>query len=152
MYQGLVNASAPGQIVVGFPVLKGMNDLSAIIPDLTRTQSPKSRQEFPESSQENTPLSEDENWPSTEKLPCCRIIPDYHFGGYARSTPELLDFMNRFYQTTGIPSDFVYTGKLLYGAMDLLQKGFFPPGSRLLLIHSGGLQGNQSLSPGVLDF
>jgi 1-aminocyclopropane-1-carboxylate deaminase len=122
MYLGLVNAAAPGQIVVGFPVLKGMNDLSAISPA------------------------------SPEKLPYCRLIPDYHFGGYARSTPELLDFMNRFYRTTGIPSDFVYTGKLFYGAMDMLQKGLFPPGSRLLLIHSGGLQGNRSLSPGVLDF
>jgi 1-aminocyclopropane-1-carboxylate deaminase len=122
MYLGLVNASAPGQTIVGFPVLKGMNDLSAISPV------------------------------SPEKLPYCQFIPGYHFGGYARSTPELLDFMNRFYQTTGIPSDFVYTGKLFYGAMDMLQKGFFPPGSRLLLIHSGGLQGNRSLSPGVLDF
>jgi 1-aminocyclopropane-1-carboxylate deaminase/D-cysteine desulfhydrase-like pyridoxal-dependent ACC family enzyme len=119
MYRGLVNAAAPGQIVVGVPVLKGMNDLAGLSP---------------------------------EKLPYCRIISGYHFGGYARSTPELLEFMNHFYQATRIPSDFVYTGKLFYAAMDLLQKGFFPPGSRLLLIHSGGLQGNQSLPAGALDF
>lgn len=123
MYRGLVNAAAPGQIVVGLPVLKGLNDLSAISP----VQSPGCNLEG-------------------------RIIPGYHFGGYARSTPELFDFMNRFYQATGIPSDFVYTGKLFYGVMDLLQKVYFPSGSRLLLIHSGGLQGNQSLSPGILDF
>jgi 1-aminocyclopropane-1-carboxylate deaminase/D-cysteine desulfhydrase-like pyridoxal-dependent ACC family enzyme len=125
MYLGLANAMAPGQILIGLPVLKGMNDLSAI-----------SR----------------EGLHSPEKVPYCRIVPDYHFGGYARSTPELFDFMNRFYQATGIPSDFVYTGKLFYGMMDMLCKGFFPKGARLLLIHSGGLQGNNSLAPGVLDF
>jgi 1-aminocyclopropane-1-carboxylate deaminase/D-cysteine desulfhydrase-like pyridoxal-dependent ACC family enzyme len=113
MYRGLVNASAPGQIVIGVPVLKGMKELS---------------------------------------LPYCQILSDYHFGGYARATPELFDFMNRFYRTTGIPSDFVYTGKLFYAALDLTTKGFFPTGAHLLLIHSGGLQGNRSLAPGVLDF
>jgi 1-aminocyclopropane-1-carboxylate deaminase len=60
--------------------------------------------------------------------------------------------MNRFYRATGIPSDFVYTGKLFYAAFDMVNNNYFPAGSRLLLIHSGGLQGNQSLSPGVLDF
>jgi 1-aminocyclopropane-1-carboxylate deaminase len=81
-----------------------------------------------------------------------RIIPDYHFGGYARHPPELLDFMNRFYRDTGIPSDLVYTGKLFYATLDLVRKHLFPARSRLLIIHSGGLQGNQSLPPGRLDF
>jgi len=76
----------------------------------------------------------------------------YHFGGYARHTPELLAFMNHFHRSTGIPSDFVYTGKLFYAALDMVQKDHFPPNSRILVIHSGGLQGNRSLSPGVLDF
>jgi 1-aminocyclopropane-1-carboxylate deaminase/D-cysteine desulfhydrase-like pyridoxal-dependent ACC family enzyme len=80
------------------------------------------------------------------------LSPPYHFGGYARHTPELSGFMNDWYHATGIPSDIVYTGKLFYAAMDMVRKGFFPPGSRLLLIHSGGLQGNRSLAPGVLDF
>jgi 1-aminocyclopropane-1-carboxylate deaminase/D-cysteine desulfhydrase-like pyridoxal-dependent ACC family enzyme len=76
----------------------------------------------------------------------------YHFGGYARHTPELLDFMNHFYHAAGIPSDFVYTGKLFYAVLDLIRKDHFPPNSRILVIHSGGLQGNRSLTPGVLDF
>lgn len=80
------------------------------------------------------------------------IITDYHFGGYARHTGELISLMNRFYRTTGIPSDFVYTGKLFYGVLDMISKNLFPPRSRLLVIHSGGLQGNQSLSAQILDF
>jgi len=81
-----------------------------------------------------------------------RIIPDYHFGGYARQTAALLDFMNEFHQATGIPSDFVYTGKLFYAALDLIRSNLFPAGSRLLVIHSGGLQGNRSLPPDRLHF
>ena len=80
------------------------------------------------------------------------LTAGYHFGGYARKTDELLDFMNRFYQVTGIPTDFVYTGKLFFAALDLVRKELFPSGSRLLVIHSGGLQGNRSLSNGILAF
>ncbi|MHA4809900.1 1-aminocyclopropane-1-carboxylate deaminase/D-cysteine desulfhydrase [Flavitalea flava] len=90
--------------------------------------------------------------PELEKLKNCEIITDYHFGGYARKTKELLDFMNHFYETSGIPSDFVYTGKLFYAVMDMLKKDLFPEGCRLLVIHSGGLQGNRSLPPGTLKF
>jgi 1-aminocyclopropane-1-carboxylate deaminase len=60
--------------------------------------------------------------------------------------------MNAWYTLTGIPSDFVYTGKLFFAVQDLLQKNYFPPGSKLLIIHSGGLQGNQSLPKGTLIF
>lgn len=80
------------------------------------------------------------------------LTPPYHFGGYARHTPELLDFINRFYRATDIPSDFVYTGKLFYAALEMVRKNHFPPNSRILVIHSGGLQGNRSLATGVLDF
>ncbi len=80
------------------------------------------------------------------------LVSDYHFGGYAKKNQELLDFMNSFYAETGIPTDFVYTGKLFYAALDLLRKDFFPSGSKLLLIHSGGLQGNLSLPKGMLHY
>lgn len=88
----------------------------------------------------------------TEKANNFQVIHDYHFGGYAKHKPELIDFMNTFYQQTQIPSDFVYTGKLFYAITDLIQTNFFKHGSRLLLIHSGGLQGNSSLSKGTLIF
>lgn len=80
------------------------------------------------------------------------IIHDYHFGGYAKHTPALLEFMNSFYQQTGIPTDFVYTAKLCYAIASLAEKNYFPEHSRLLLIHSGGLQGNSSLPKGTLIF
>ncbi len=76
----------------------------------------------------------------------------YHFGGYGRHPRVLLDFMNAFYQETGVPSDIVYTGKLFYSLRDGIQKDRFPRTSRLLVVHSGGLQGNRSLAEGTLTF
>jgi 1-aminocyclopropane-1-carboxylate deaminase len=77
---------------------------------------------------------------------------DYHFGGYARLNTQLIAFMNEFFRLTGIPSDFVYTAKLFYAVTDLIGKDYFPPGSKILLVHSGGLQGNDSLPAGTLIF
>lgn len=70
-----------------------------------------------------------------------RLIWDYHFGGYAKVSVELITFINEFRRLTGVPLDPVYTGKLLYGLMDMIARGKFKPGSKLLAIHSGGLQG-----------
>jgi 1-aminocyclopropane-1-carboxylate deaminase len=80
------------------------------------------------------------------------ILHQFHEGGYARHTPKLLSFMNDWYERTRIPSDFVYTGKLFLAADTLIREGYFPAGSRLLLLHSGGLQGNRSLPAGTLIF
>lgn len=87
--------------------------------------------------------------PPSKKM---RIIDGYHFGGYSKKNNELIQFMNWFYIQTGIPSDFVYTGKLFYALMDLVGLDFFPPGSSIIAIHSGGLQGNESLPPQSLQF
>ncbi len=80
------------------------------------------------------------------------FIYDYHFGGYAKKTNELINFMNAFYDKYIIPLDFVYTGKMMYGIFDLINKNYFAEGSKIICIHSGGLQGNSSLHPGVLNF
>jgi len=77
---------------------------------------------------------------------------NYHFGGYAKYNPTLIDFMNDFFRLTNIPTDFVYTGKLAYAIFDLIKKDHFPPASKILMIHSGGLQGNASLQKGSLIF
>ena len=79
-------------------------------------------------------------------------LPDYHFGGFARINPMLTDFMNHVFKVSNIPTDIVYTGKLFFACADLAKKQWFPAGSRLLIVHSGGLQGNNSLAPGILDF
>lgn len=77
---------------------------------------------------------------------------DYHFNGYAKKNDALIKFMNSFYAQSGIPTDFVYTAKLFYAITDLAAKGYFPAGSKLLIIHSGGLQGNRSLPKSSLIF
>ncbi|CAM1342275.1 1-aminocyclopropane-1-carboxylate deaminase/D-cysteine desulfhydrase [Tenacibaculum aestuarii] len=66
---------------------------------------------------------------------------DYHFGGYGKYTPELIRFINEFKEQTNIPLDPIYTGKLLYGIIDMVSKDKFPVNSKILAIHTGGLQG-----------
>jgi len=121
---GLIEASDPVQKIIGIPVIKNNFSLQQEIENLIREKN------------------------------CHRftLIHDYHFGGYARHSPSLIDFMNQWYRLTGIPSDFVYTGKLFFAVNDLVRKNYFPAGSKILLIHSGGLQGNQSLPKGTLIF
>jgi 1-aminocyclopropane-1-carboxylate deaminase/D-cysteine desulfhydrase-like pyridoxal-dependent ACC family enzyme len=70
------------------------------------------------------------------------IWTQYHHGGYAKWTSELIEFIHWFWESFGIPLDPIYTGKMAFACWDLLQKKYFNPGSRVLLIHTGGLQGN----------
>lgn len=69
------------------------------------------------------------------------LITDYHFGGYAKVSEELILFINDFYQKYKVPLDPIYTGKMLFGVMDLINKNYFPENSKILVIHTGGLQG-----------
>lgn len=69
------------------------------------------------------------------------LVTDYHFGGYAKINPSLIAFINWFKTTYTIPLDPVYTGKMMYGVFDLLRKGYFAPDTKILVIHTGGLQG-----------
>ena len=70
-----------------------------------------------------------------------QIKLDYHFGGYAKIKPELLEFMHRFEAAHGIPLEPIYTGKLMFGLYELISGGYFPRGQTFLALHSGGLQG-----------
>ncbi|MBS7320013.1 MAG: 1-aminocyclopropane-1-carboxylate deaminase/D-cysteine desulfhydrase [Myroides sp.] len=72
------------------------------------------------------------------------LITDYHFGGYAKINEQLKQFMDQFYKKYLITLDPVYTSKLTFGVIDLISKGYFKPYSKILLIHTGGLQGLQS--------
>ncbi|MDY2588447.1 1-aminocyclopropane-1-carboxylate deaminase/D-cysteine desulfhydrase [Winogradskyella aquimaris] len=74
------------------------------------------------------------------------IITDYHFGGYGKIKPELITFINDFNRRYHIPLDPVYTGKMMYGIFDLIEKQFFPDGSKILAIHTGGLQGIEGMN------
>lgn len=72
-----------------------------------------------------------------------RILMDYHFGGFAKTTPTLLTFMQDFQQRHGIELEPIYTGKLLFALYDLIRQGYFPTGQRIVVIHTGGLQGKR---------
>lgn len=69
------------------------------------------------------------------------IQNDYHFGGYAKWTTSLIDFINRFKIQHGISLDPIYTGKLFYGLFDMIEKGYFPKDTTIVAVHTGGLQG-----------
>ncbi len=83
-----------------------------------------------------------DDWPKRRQI---HFVNDYHFGGYAKLNKQLVDFVNDFYTQYDLKLDLVYTAKLFFGVFDLIEKGFFSKGSRLLLIHSGGLQGNRGM-------
>lgn len=76
--------------------------------------------------------TEKENW---------KLITDYHFGGYAKVNKELIDFINTFKKEQKISLDPIYTGKMIFGVFDLVKNGFFRKNTRILAIHTGGLQG-----------
>jgi len=71
---------------------------------------------------------------------------DYHFGGYAKITLQLIEFINKFKGDTAIPLDPVYTGKMMFGILDLVEKGYFKSPCKILAIHTGGLQGIQGMN------
>lgn len=70
-----------------------------------------------------------------------KLLNDYHFGGYAKVSDELISFINQFKKEHLIPLDPIYTGKMLFGVMDLIKKGYFEQGAKILVVHTGGLQG-----------
>ncbi len=110
--------------IIAVPVLKGFHDLEKNMSDLLASQTPINFE----------------------------VFNDYHFGGYAKKNEVLLQFMNAFYVENNIPTDFVYTGKMIYGIWDKINAGYFPKESKIISIHTGGLQGNLSLPKGTLVF
>jgi 1-aminocyclopropane-1-carboxylate deaminase len=70
-----------------------------------------------------------------------QLLNGFEFGGYGKVTPELIAFMNDFYAETQILLDPIYTAKMVFGVRSLINNGFFPDNSQILLIHTGGIQG-----------
>jgi 1-aminocyclopropane-1-carboxylate deaminase len=75
-----------------------------------------------------------------------QLITEYHFGGYGKVSDELIAFINYFKQQTNIPLDPIYTGKMLFGIIDLIKNGHFAKQKRILAIHTGGLQGIEGMN------
>lgn len=78
-----------------------------------------------------------ENW---------KLILEYHFGGYGKVSQELIAFINDFYKKYNIPLDPIYTGKMVFGVIDLINKNYFPENSKILLIHTGGIEGVEGMN------
>ncbi len=88
---------------------------------------------------------EDEIRTYTEKTNF-KLLHDYHFGGYAKMTYSLTEFINQFENDQNIPLDPVYTSKMMFGVFDLTEKKFFKKNSIIIILHTGGLQGNVGYS------
>lgn len=125
MLAGIGNTASSHQHLIGISSMKGNIDLKNKIESLLSSE---------------------------KKLQNITLFHDYHFGGYAKHPKELIDFMNRMYNDHNLPTDIVYTSKALYATFDLIEKNYFLPSSKILVIHSGGLQGNYSLQPQTLRF
>ena len=74
------------------------------------------------------------------------FISDYHFGGYGKVNDDLITFINAFYKQNKIPLDPIYTAKMAFGVIDLIKSNYFPENSKILIIHTGGLQGIQGMN------
>ena len=83
------------------------------------------------------------NWTNKQNY---KFINSYSYGGYGKVSKELIQFINEFHTAQDIPLDAIYTGKMMLGIMGLIKRDYFPKGSSILAIHTGGLQGNKGMS------
>ena len=83
------------------------------------------------------------NWTNKQNY---KFIKNYFSGGYAKLNKELVEFINQFNSLHNIPLDAIYTGKMMLGIMELIKQDYFPKGSTILAIHTGGLQGNKGMT------
>ena len=127
MLAGCINAASPHQKIIGISVLKNEGSIEAEINALLLDNNYKNYQPY-------------------------SLLHQFHQGGYAKTNPAMIAFMNRLWDTEKIPTDIVYTSKLLIGVEQLIQENYFEKDTSILVIHSGGLQGNRSLPAGTLKF
>ncbi|HEX8350842.1 MAG TPA: pyridoxal-phosphate dependent enzyme [Hymenobacter sp.] len=113
---GLLTGLAGQHYALGFAALKGGSFLQEEVARLTHTAL-------------GTTYT---NW---------SLLTDYHFGGYASFSPELMIFIRQFQERHGVLLDPLYTSKLLFGVLDLLEQNYFAEGTTVVAVHTGGLQG-----------
>lgn len=123
MLAGLINLSQAHQEIIGIPVLKNEGSIASEINAIVDS-----------------------------KTKPYKLLHQFHQGGYAKTSDEQIQCMNQFWTNTGIATDIVYTGKLITALDCLLKEKYFEADKKILLIHSGGLQGNRSMAPGILHF
>ena len=119
---GLISAINPGQTAIGFSALKGGEFLNREVETFLQREKIN---------------SSTKNW---------HIETGFHFGGYAKINDALIQFMSEFQLQYGFALDAVYTGKMFYGLFELIKAKRFKPGTSIIAIHSGGLQGNKGFN------
>jgi 1-aminocyclopropane-1-carboxylate deaminase/D-cysteine desulfhydrase-like pyridoxal-dependent ACC family enzyme len=113
-FSGIVLSLNNNQKAIGFQVLKAQNYIKNEVQKwLTHFQADAIN-----------------NWTTNEM---------YHFGGYAKTNKDLLQFVIDFENENKIAIEPIYTGKMFFGINDLLKQNYFPKGSKILAIHTGGL-------------
>ncbi len=125
MFAGLVNGSSPHQTVIGISVLKNNFSIADEVKLLINNNNSHGQY---------------------------NIVHGNHFGGYAKHPPNLIGFMNELWTAHMLPTDIVYTSKAFYALRQMVIEKLIDAGSRVLFVHSGGLQGNASLPAGVLSY
>jgi 1-aminocyclopropane-1-carboxylate deaminase len=130
-FAGIALSLNTNQHLIGFPVLKGgdflKSEIETFIAEYLSTNSP-------------VPGDKSMSW---------ELISNYHFGGYAKVNQELITFKKWFEKVHKIPLDYVYTAKMFYGVIDLIKQGHFDK-CRILMVHTGGLQGNIGMEETIL--
>ena len=106
--------------IIGIPVLKGADFLNN---DISKYVKEYSGRTF-------------NNW---------KLDLNYHFGGYAKISKELILFIDKFEEINKVPLDPIYTGKLLFGLQSMIINNEFSAGSTILALHTGGLQGVEGM-------
>lgn len=127
-FAGLVLSGKHDVEFMGFPAIKGGNYLSGVVDNFVAQARTKP-------------------WlPASFIAPQWQLQTDYHFGGFGKISPQLVAFMNTFWAETNIPLDPIYTAKMMYGLIDLAKRRKFKSGTRLLVLHTGGLQGIKGMN------
>jgi 1-aminocyclopropane-1-carboxylate deaminase len=139
MLAGIINTADAHQKIIGIPVLKNEGSIESEINALLLDKNDLNNYNYDSNNDKKN------NQPYT-------LLHQFHQGGYAKTNSMMLDFMNRLWDTEKIPTDIVYTSKLLFGVEQLIKENYFEKDATILVIHSGGLQGNRSLPEGTLKF
>jgi len=124
---GIVLSLKNNQIAIGFQILKAKGYMKNEVAHWLEKKLFENRNEV---------ALKQNNWDINE---------NYHFGGYAKINSELAEFIKWFECCNHVTLDFIYTGKMMFGIYDLIEKGFFKRGETIVAIHTGGLQGNEGL-------
>lgn len=120
---GIIASEDKNTKILGFPALKGGDFLKEDITGLLNNYATKFNIEI-----------ENKNWD---------LITDYHFGGYAKVSSELIDFVKLFKEKHEVLLDLIYTGKMLYGLFDQIKNTSNFDNKTIVVLHTGGLQGNK---------